>query len=484
MAGGRTGLVGPLGGEGRSLEHRRAQEPLDSRDARASFSGDLSEVALPDLVQTLEMGRRTGTLRVTDRAGRTATVWLREGRPVDCELGSALGEAAFHRLLRWTEGEFAVEFEPVTRPARITASTQALVMEGLRRVDAWRSAVAQLPDLAAVTEIDFRLLSERLAEIPDDMNALLRLVDGRRTLVQVIEEAGVDDLAAAAMVGRLFAEQIVRVALPRGATAPPPSTPEPERVTWFAGPSDPGPAPAPRPEPAPSPTPPTTATPPRSPAPSPEPPLPQGEPRPPRIVRFPPPERGPVPTPRPGETASVPSPLPGAAVTQGPVPTPSAARRAAPAPAAGARGGRTLLLLVLALVTLAGGTAAWRRLRTGAAGEYEEWLSEARRLREAGRLPEAIAGYRRAVAARDTSAAEAELGRVLSETSQPNAAIDALRRAVELDGGNAEAYIALGEACVGERRLVDARWAFEQYLALEPQGGRADEVRAALERIK
>jgi uncharacterized protein DUF4388/tetratricopeptide repeat protein len=468
------------------LEHRRAQEPLDSRDARASFSGDLSEVALPDLVQTLEMGRRTGALRVTDRAGRTATVWLREGRPVDCELGSALGEAAFHRLLRWTEGEFAVEFEPVTRPARITASTQALVMEGLRRVDAWRSAVAQLPDLASVTEIDFRLLSERLAEIPDDMNALLRLVDGRRTLLQVIEEAGVDDLAAVAMVGRLFAEQIVRIAPPRGAPAPPPSTPEPERVTWFAGPSDPGPAPAPRPEPAP--TPPTTATPPRSPAPAPEPPLPQDEPRPPRIVRFPPRERGPVPTPRPGETASVPSPLPGAPKTQHPVPPPTAARRGAPAPApaptAGAGGGRTLLVLLLALVTLAGGTAAWRRLRTGATGEYEAWLSEARRLREAGRLPEAIAGYRRAVAARDTSAAEAELGRALSEASQPAAAIDALQRAVELDGGNAEAYIALGEACVGEQRLVDARRAFERYLALEPQGGRADEVRAALERIK
>jgi Flp pilus assembly protein TadD len=141
----------------------------------------------------------------------------------------------------------------------------------------------------------------------------------------------------------------------------------------------------------------------------------------------------------------------------------------------------------VALIALIAGATAWKRWRVEAAAtgadDYEAQLGEARRLREAGRLPEAIAGYRRALATRDTSAAEAELGRTLSEAARPAAAIDAFRRAVELDAANAAAYIALGEACLGEQRLVDARWAFERYLALEPQGDRADAARAALRRI-
>ncbi|GEJ56849.1 DUF4388 domain-containing protein [Anaeromyxobacter diazotrophicus] len=473
------------------MDHRRGQEPLDTRDARAIFSGDLSEVALVDLVQTLELGRRTGVVHLTGPAGRAATLWLRDGRPVDCELGAIQGEAAFHRLLRWTEGGFAVEFEPVTRPARIAASTQALVLEGLRRAEAWRAAAARLPDLGAPVEIDYRLLSDRLAEIPDDVNALLRTVDGRRTVEQVIDDAGLDELAAAAMVERLFAEQILRLAPPRAAPAAPAraATPDPERVTWFAGPSEREPAPtapaaqaapAARPRPAPA------AAAPARPRAAPPDPAPQpegrpGEPRPPRIVRFPPREKVPAPTPRPGDPGTPPPAAPEPAARRAPA-RPPAARRA---PASGSRALR--VGLALAMVALAA-AVAWGRWRGGgrasASVAYEAEVAEARRLQQAGRLEEAIAGYRRALAGHDTSDGEAELGRMLAQAAQPAAAIAALQRAVELDGANAGAYIALGEALLGEQRAAEARGAFERYLALEPQGGRAEEVRAALERMK
>lgn len=431
------------------MDEPRAQGPLDTRDARASISGDLSEVALVDLVQTLEVGRRTGTLRLSDRTGRSATVWLRDGRIVDCQLGAATGEGAFHRLLRWAEGEFAVEFEAVTRPARITAPNQALLLEGLRRADDWRRAAGQLPDLGAAVEIDYRLLSERLAEIPDDVNAVLRLIDGRRRLGDVIEEAGAggDDVAVAAIMARLFVEEIVRLA-PRRAAPPPPATPEPERVTWFAGPSSTAPA-----------------------APA------SGAPEaPPRIVRFPPRERPSAPTPRPGAERTVEVAEGGSA----PAPAPAGVAERPPRPA---RRGLALLALV-ALVASGGGLAAWARWRGGDAEEYEARLGAARRERAAGRLASAIDGYRRALAVRDTSAGQAELGGALLDAAQPAAALEALRRAVELDATNAPAYMALGEVSLGEGRVDDARRAFERYLALEPQGDRAAEVRAALERMK
>ncbi len=140
-------------------------------------------------------------------------------------------------------------------------------MEGMRRIDEWGRIVEQLPSLDRVFEIDYALLADRLAEIPDDVNALLRLFDGRRTLDQVIEEADYDDLAAAGVISKLYFEGIIKevaspppeqpIVTPAPGFGPavtsaapesplsrreaphqpaPEPTPEPEGVDWFAGP--------------------------------------------------------------------------------------------------------------------------------------------------------------------------------------------------------------------------------------------------------
>jgi Flp pilus assembly protein TadD len=111
---------------------------------------------------------------------------------------------------------------------------------------------------------------------------------------------------------------------------------------------------------------------------------------------------------------------------------------------------------------------------------YRSALVEARRDHRAGHLDAAIDGYRRALRAVETSAAQAELGLALRDAGQLDAAVEALRRALALDAGNGSAYIALGEICLRDHRLEDARSAYQHYLALEPEGEHAAKARAAL----
>jgi len=225
------------------LLQKREKERLEKKDLRASFAGNLSDMGVVDLVQTLEMGKKSGALHIKNKKGVEAVAYFRDGRILDCELGGKLsGESAFYRLLNWQEGEFAIEFRPIEREERIPVSTQGLLMEGMRRIDEWGRIVEQLPSLDRSFEIDYTLLGDRLAEIPDDVNALLRLFDGRRTLEQVIDEADYDDLAAAGVVSKLFFEGIIREAAPAAARGLAPegaageATPEPGGVDWFAGP--------------------------------------------------------------------------------------------------------------------------------------------------------------------------------------------------------------------------------------------------------
>ena len=231
------------------LLKKKEKERSEKRDLKASFSGNLSDMSVVDLVQTLEMGKKSGALHIKNQKRMEAVVYFRDGRIVDCALGERLsGETAFYRLLSWQEGEFAIEFKPIEREERIKTSTQGLLMEGMRRIDEWGRIVEQLPSLDRIFVIDYALLTDRLAEIPDDVNLLLRLFDGRRTLDQVVEEADYDDLAAAGVLSKLFFEGIIKEApgqgLPHAAPAPAPApsapiaepTPEPEGVDWFAGP--------------------------------------------------------------------------------------------------------------------------------------------------------------------------------------------------------------------------------------------------------
>jgi CheY-like chemotaxis protein len=250
------------------LLEKKEKERLEKKDLKASFAGNLSDMGVVDLVQTLEMGKKSGALHVKSRSGMEAVCYFKEGRILDCELGKLTGENAFYRLLNWQEGEFAIEFKPIEREERIPVSTQGLLMEGMRRIDEWGRIVEQLPALDKVFEIDYALFAERLAEIPDDVNALLKLFDARRTLEQVIEEADYDDLAAAGVISKLFFEGIIKevpghlqslrapIAPPALRAASPPLAPAPveppaaehEGVDWFAGPVGATGAPAPPPE--------------------------------------------------------------------------------------------------------------------------------------------------------------------------------------------------------------------------------------------
>jgi len=230
------------------LLKKKEKERSEKRDLKASFAGNLSDMSVVDLVQTLEMGKKSGALHIKSKKGFEAVVWFRDGRIVDCALGEKLtGETAFYRVLNWQEGEFAIEFKPVEREERIRTSTQGLLMEGMRRIDEWGRIVEQLPSLDKIFVIDYALLADRLAEIPDDVNVLLRLFDGRRSLDQVVEEADYDDLAAAGVLSKLFFEGIIKEVPGQSSAEPQPSaepaappqpeqTPEPEGVDWFAGP--------------------------------------------------------------------------------------------------------------------------------------------------------------------------------------------------------------------------------------------------------
>ncbi len=220
---------------------QKADERFERRESKGGFAGDLSDMGVVDLVQTFEVGRKTGQVNIEGE--HSGAIYFRDGRVVDAELGKLVGENAFYRILNTFEGKFDVHFEAVERADRIEVSTQGLLLEGMRRLDEWGRMMEQLPALETVFEIDYRQLAERLSEIPDEVNALLRLFDGRRSLTRVVEDSNFEDLAALGIISKLYFEGLIREL---GST-PPPGERDARRPAfeeWLARPAS---APAPLP---------------------------------------------------------------------------------------------------------------------------------------------------------------------------------------------------------------------------------------------
>jgi len=185
---------------------------------RTTLSGDLADMGVVDLLQTLEMGRKSGVVKLHDKQIE-AKIYFRDGKVLDAEHGKLKGEEAIYRCLIWTGGTFEVEFEPIDRPEMILTSTQGLLMEGMRRLDEWGRLCEQLPPLETIFRVDGQLLAERLNEIPDELNGVLRLFDGTRTLMDVVDESPFEDLSTLSTITKLYFEGLLAI-------YEPPATPE------------------------------------------------------------------------------------------------------------------------------------------------------------------------------------------------------------------------------------------------------------------
>lgn len=194
------------------LLQKTERENIQRRDQKARFAGTLSDMGVVDLIQTIEIGRKTGIIHFTshDSPPKQGEVYFRNGKVIDAVLGKLKGEKAVYRLLLWNSGDFEMDFKAsLQHQDQIGLSSQGLLMEGMRRVDEWGRMLEQLPALDTKFEVDYHELSDRLSEIPDEINAILRIFDGKRTLLDVVDDSLFDDLEALGIISKLYFEGLI-----------------------------------------------------------------------------------------------------------------------------------------------------------------------------------------------------------------------------------------------------------------------------------
>jgi CheY-like chemotaxis protein len=119
--------------------------------------GSLAQMNVIDLMQSLEMGRKSCLLTLTEGREK-CEVYFSEGQVTHAAYGPLTGDAAVFKILRWTGGNFQVDFEGKTTQQTTTLNTQGLLMEGLRLLDESKRGEAEGKDEVQHEEEDDVLL--------------------------------------------------------------------------------------------------------------------------------------------------------------------------------------------------------------------------------------------------------------------------------------------------------------------------------------
>jgi CheY-like chemotaxis protein len=119
----------------RSIVSRIQQQRLESMPVEdGGINGRLADMGPVDLIQSLEIGRKTGALTL-ESEGKSATLYFREGQVYDAECGKMRGESVVCSVLPWSDGGFKIRFGVESKQQSVKMSTQGLLMEGMRQLD-------------------------------------------------------------------------------------------------------------------------------------------------------------------------------------------------------------------------------------------------------------------------------------------------------------------------------------------------------------
>ncbi len=170
----------------------RRTEAIPPALALGGLRGNLTELSLPEILQTLHIARASGCLTVLEVSGiDVVRIWLDSGESVAAQLEGPQplsGEEAIFRAVGWRDGVFSFDSADRSRSRTLYSSFETLLLEAARLTDERNAGVATPVDRGpggskrVAMSADRAALEERMKEVRDQVKvkAFEPLVEGRR----------------------------------------------------------------------------------------------------------------------------------------------------------------------------------------------------------------------------------------------------------------------------------------------------------------
>ena len=159
------------------------------------------EVPVAAALRALLAGTRSGRLVL----GATAELLFRDGKVVSAQVRALQGERALRRMLFLGEGAYAVHLGSVRSPGELSVDLRALCGPWTEALGGWRALARVSVPLEAVLCPDLRSLLAQIAQLPEEVEPVVRLFDGERTVRAVVLESSLPESLVLQVTNRLYA---------------------------------------------------------------------------------------------------------------------------------------------------------------------------------------------------------------------------------------------------------------------------------------
>lgn len=161
----------------------------------SNLRGNLQSISLTDVVQLLNVNRKTGKLYVIN-GKHTGTLFVVNGDVVHAETPQTVGESAAFEVLEWDKGEFEFAAAKFKVPTSIRRSVQDLLMESARTADSRKRFRAVFPNLHAVPWPILKepQLTQGLKLFAEDRR-ILPFLDGFRDFTEVMAVSSMTEIS-------------------------------------------------------------------------------------------------------------------------------------------------------------------------------------------------------------------------------------------------------------------------------------------------
>jgi hypothetical protein len=164
---------------------------------RSTLEGDLENMQVPNLLQSVGMNKLTGRLEIKNKSDM-ATVWFHDGVPLHCVMRNSEGDNALIELVSWEEGQFHFFPEPKIDKKTVNKRFEFLLMEGATFQDQHNALLRHNLTMdsflvrkhAALTEKEFEGIVNKGA--PVDMSLQKKIyvaVDNKSSLFEILRSA-------------------------------------------------------------------------------------------------------------------------------------------------------------------------------------------------------------------------------------------------------------------------------------------------------
>lgn len=180
-----------------------------------AIKGSLKEASLPDVLQLLSMGKKTGCLGLSFHES-FGSIYFDSGRICHAKIVNRPldTENAVYTLFTWTSGTFNFEqgVQPEDGAEIVSVDPQSLLLEGARRVDEWSMIEKKIPSFDVVFSIDRPRLMMNKDPLSPQQDLLLSLIDGHRDINGLIRDSGLGEFEVGkALYGLLNASFLLPV---------------------------------------------------------------------------------------------------------------------------------------------------------------------------------------------------------------------------------------------------------------------------------